>query len=205
MTLARVPDPDWLQLTELCLDMAASWPEMCRLAAIVPGPDGYGAGGSAGGARGAGVSNPTAKLVEATAGGKDLLSGDDRTTPDTWHVPGERVGELVEHLLRQSRAMHDNARRIASLKRLIENRGDERYGRQSSLQGDCLACDKPVTGVAEDRIKAGYCPTCYRAWLRFRLEQMRSGHTPDHEVFRKRRAAKAKAEAKAAQAQRQAS
>lgn len=187
---------DWLQMASLCMDMAVAWPEFQRLAAITPGPDGYGRGGGAGG-RSSGVSNPTYRVTASMAGGKDKLSGDDRTTPDTWSVPGERVGELVGHLLGQSSLMYDHARKVAGLKRLIENRGDERYGRQSSLQGDCLACDQAVSGVGDDRIKAGYCPTCYRAWLRFRLEEMDAGRSGDHEVFRKRRAAKAKADAKA--------
>lgn len=195
---------DWLQMAALCMDMAAAWPEVLRLATISPGPDGYGSGVGSGGRR-SGVSNPTYRVTEAMAGGKDQLSGDDRTTPDTWSVPGERVGELVAHVMDQAGLMHDHARRIASLKRLIENRGDARYGRQCSLQGDCLACDRPVSGVGEDRIKAGYCPTCYRAWLRFRLEEMSACRTPDHEVFRRRRIAKAKAEAKALERQRHAS
>lgn len=187
---------DWLKMAELCLDMAQGWPEMLRLHGIDPGPDGYGRGG--GGARGSGVSRPTESTIVAMAGGTDRASGDDVTTPDTWRIRDERVGELLGHLLVQSGEMGDRARRVASLKRLIENRGDGRYGRQSSLQGDCLACAKPVSGVGEDRIKAGYCPTDYRAWLRFRLEEMTAGRTPDHEVFRKRRAARAKAEARVA-------
>lgn len=32
--------------------------------------------------------------------------------------------------------------------------------------GTCLACLREVKGTSVDRIRSGYCPACYRAWLR---------------------------------------
>lgn len=197
-------DPtDWLRMAELCLDMAAAAPELDRLRTIGAGMDGYGRGGRQRGGPGT-TSDPTSALLVSLAGGKvpgDVVKGEtvEAPTPDTWRVPNDGIGVLLEKLVGESNQMVGCARRIAGLKRLIENRGDERYGRQSSLQGDCLACDKPVTGTKEDRIRSGYCPTCYRAWVRFRLDELSAGRVADHEVFRKRRAAKARAEAKASE------
>lgn len=32
--------------------------------------------------------------------------------------------------------------------------------------GQCKACERDVSGAAEDRIKSGYCERCYKAWCR---------------------------------------
>jgi hypothetical protein len=42
-------------------------------------------------------------------------------------------------------------------------------GRQSSLQGNCLACGAHVTGVGEDRLKNGLDNKCYLAWGSYKL------------------------------------
>lgn len=36
--------------------------------------------------------------------------------------------------------------------------------RESSIR-ICEACEATIAQVGENRIKAGYCPACYRAWL----------------------------------------
>ena len=87
----------------------------------------------------------------------------------------------------------DHALVREGLKRLIDNRGDARYGRQSSVT-DCLCCEVTVTGVGEDRIKAGYCPACYKAWERYRAQVAE----PVHELFRRHRRAEMVAESERA-------
>ena len=44
--------------------------------------------------------------------------------------------------------------------------GDRARGRQTSLQGDCGACSRPVAGVETDRLRSGYCSACYSWWCR---------------------------------------
>lgn len=172
---------DWWKVAELAVAMADFTPEAMRLAAIVPGPDGFGNGAGARGGPGT-VSNPVLATVLRLAGGSE---GD---TPDTWALNGDRdrIGELLDKLFEQTEQLGGCARRIAGLKRLIEKRGDARYGRQSTVT-DCLACDASVSGVGEDRIKAGYGPCCYRAWLRYRVAEATAGRDANREMFRRRR------------------
>lgn len=33
-------------------------------------------------------------------------------------------------------------------------------------QGTCPACDQFCSGAHNDRLRAGWCPACYRAWIR---------------------------------------
>ena len=124
------------------------------------------------------------------AGGKVKELGDElppgvRATPDTWQVHADYIGGLLDKLFEQTALMVDHGRRAAGLKRLIDKRGDGRVGRQSTVM-DCLACDTSVSGVGEDRIKAGYGPCCYKKWMRFCVSERAAGRDPNHEVFRRR-------------------
>lgn len=170
-SVEELVDEAW-KIAGLCVTLADFWPEVERLAAMVDGPDGYGNGSGERGGPGT-VADPTANAASRVM------------EPDAVGV--DRIATLIEHMRVEVDAMAQSARRVAGIQRLIEHRGDARYGRQSSLQGDCLACEKSVSGVGEDRLKAGYDPTCHRAWLRYAVTEMAEGHTPNHEVFRRRR------------------
>lgn len=52
--------------------------------------------------------------------------------------------------------------------------------RQPAGAGYCMACDEPVTGCAEDRLKAGFCGTCYS-------EIRETGETREEFLTRKKR------------------
>jgi len=164
-------------MAELCMDMADAGPELERLRAIGSGLDGYGSGSTERGGPGT-TSDPTSALLVVLAGG----TGD---CADTWVVPNDAIGVLLGKLAEQSGQMWGCARRIAGLKRLIEGRADDRVGRQTSLV-DCLCCEAGVSGVGDDRIKTGYCPRCWTAWVRYRLGENQAGRAADHEVFRRR-------------------
>ena len=185
---------DWWKVAELAVSMATAVPELARLRSISSELDGFGAGGGNRGGPGT-VANPTLATTLKAAGGKvegDLAGGVEvqEPTPDTWLAAGEdRVATLLELLDRETAALVNSARRVAGIRRLIEGRGDARVGRQSSLQADCLACECPVTGVGDDRLRSGYCPACHRAWLRFAVAEAGAGRDPVHEVFRRLRRA----------------
>lgn len=49
----------------------------------------------------------------------------------------------------------------------------------TSGQGNCLICDRPCTGVGEDRLRSGYCPAC-------RVAYQRAG-SPDRAEFQRHR------------------
>ena len=172
---------DWLELSKLCKRMAESWPEYVRLAAMPSTAlDGFGAGGGGEGRSKGTHSDPPAAIVLRKEGAPD---DETHIAPDEWRTAEiDRVNTLVVRLYGESLAAVTVMRRVEGLKRLIDNRGDARYGRQSSVT-DCLCCEATVTGMGEDRIKSGYCPSCYKAWERYRQV-----HTdPDHEMFRRAR------------------
>lgn len=162
---------DWMTAAALCKAMASAWPEYVRLAAMPSTElDGYGAGG----------------------GGETRSKGTHSDSPaaialrkDEWgDAEEDRVASLVGRLYGESASLIGTVRRIAGLKRLIDNRGDARYGRQSSV-ADCLCCEVTVTGLGEDRLKAGYCPRCHRAWCRYRDAEQLAGRDPVQEMFRR--------------------
>lgn len=98
------------------------------------------------------------------------------------HAPdpiGAGVEEVFELLDRATNALRSLKRRGE----VILLAADGHRGRMSSL-GDCLACGKSVTGMAEDRLKAGYGPCCYVAWRRWALKRDDEGLDVSHVVFR---------------------
>lgn len=184
-------------MAELCIGLADFGPEAVRLASITNDVDGFGSGGGQRGPVGS-VADPVARMVFAEAGGKSRECGDELPegtddTPDVWSLNSDRTSKLIENLFRLHAEMYRAAMDLAGVQRLIVNRGDSRFGRQTTVV-DCLACDATITGVGEDRVKAGYCPTCHRAWLRWRLAQQEAGKDPVHESFRKARRAQLAAE-----------
>lgn len=43
----------------------------------------------------------------------------------------------------------------------------EQRGRQSTVES-CEACESPISGIGDDRRRNGFCPACYKSWLRWR-------------------------------------
>lgn len=190
-TDAEAWQADWTRLGEQCKAMAKDTPALAYLAAMPSTAlDGYGPGGGNGGRAKGTHGDPVANLIERKEGAPE----NDRGEPLPVHVPFDewrdaevdRVNDLVLRLYADAEIVVNAMRRIEGLKRLIDNRGDARYGRQSSVV-DCLCCEATVTGVGEDRIKAGYCPTCHRAWLRYRDAEYGAGRDPVQEMFRRSR------------------
>ena len=179
----------WMERSKLCQSMASSWQEYARLAAMPSTDlDGYGAGGNGEGRSKGTHADPVLALVERKEGCPVDERGEPlpvRITADEWRdAEVDRIADLVERLYAEAQIVDNAMRRLEGLKRLIDNRGDARYGRQSSVT-DCLCCEATVTGVGEDRIKAGYCAACYKAWQRYQVQ-----HTePVHELFRRHRRA----------------
>lgn len=120
--------------------------------------DGYAPGGDNTG-RGSDTPDPTFARVDTVAGGRD-------GQPDKWRTPPDPVGDAIVDILDNLRQLD---RLAASTDRLIDyvlNTEKANRGRQSSIDGVCLVCDASVTGIGNDRLKCGYCPTDYKAWQR---------------------------------------
>jgi hypothetical protein len=58
-----------------------------------------------------------------------------------------------------------------------------RAPKQSSLAGDCLACDRPVAGTPRDRMRRGMCGDCYKSWIMWKLRRETAGLQWDFVYF----------------------
>lgn len=78
--------------------------------------------------------------------------------------------------------------------------------RKSSLQGSCMACDTPVTGIGSNRLKRGLCNACYLAWGSWKLRQQPTndpgGDMQRYVSWRRGEMARKEREAEAEKAQR---
>ena len=74
-------------------------------------------------------------------------------------------------------------------------------GRQSSLQGTCIVCERWVPGTPQDRLKRGMDNACYLAWGTWKVKHGESGDPGHdfHQFTRERRAKLEKAQQEAEQ------
>jgi hypothetical protein len=73
-------------------------------------------------------------------------------------VPAE-VARCYDELVEGARLIRRAARRLERLHR------NPKTGR-ASTSDPCRACGKTVSGLGEDRLRSGYCPADYQAWVR---------------------------------------
>lgn len=133
----------------------ATLDDLERRGRYLPIPDGMPAGG-AGGGRGSEVSRPT----EQAATARVLLA-----------PPADPIARLITGIFAR---LGEASTALAPLEhslQVVRGYGATAERRESSLQGDCLCCQRPVAGSDIDRLKAGFCPACYTAWLRARNER----------------------------------
>ena len=120
-------------------------PELIRRGRFSNVADGYGQGGSGGPS--SGVSDPT---------GQAVLARQSRAEVDPVSVAVQAVCVALSEAQGLLRGAVHHARDISRIAKEAE-------GRPNSLQGTCECCAKVVTGVGDDRIRAGYCPACFKA------------------------------------------
>ena len=122
------------------------------------GADGYPSGSSGQsdihGGRG---GDPTEHVVELRAGGKD----DER---DTWKELHDTILTRIVEFQGELTSIHGSARLLRKSADVVLNAGDKLKGRVSALQGDCLRCQKPVSGVGADKMRGGLCHSCSNAY-----------------------------------------
>jgi hypothetical protein len=122
--------------------------------------DGYGTGQSEVSVSTSDVSRPVEAAVVAAAGG-------DENDPDTWD--DHRIDSTLKTILALFEHLGCGLVHLMAVDRKREYLfalDGERRGRESSLQGNCACCDRPVTGAANDRLRGGYCDACRMAWER---------------------------------------
>lgn len=96
------------------------------------------------------------------------------------------VADWLEEFFAVEAEARGTTRRLGRLEWLVSHRADDRAGRQET-GGDCLACTRYVPGSVNDRLKAGYCEACYRAWMRYMDSERRAGRDPSPVAFRSMR------------------
>ena len=135
----------WAEMAEVIEAMRDRGPELIRLAQMSAIPDGYGRGGN-----GTSRSTETAKPTEAAVLALEVDVDD-------------RVAQWLDELFGQVTQAVARLRRIHQLDYLVEHRGDGRVGRQVT-GGECLCCERYVSGSASDRLRGGLCDTCRKAY-----------------------------------------
>lgn len=169
----------WDDIADAAKHVAQMGPELIRLAKMGGAdPDGYNPSGGERGSKG-GHSDPTS-VAGLTRSGLPVSEDDDekgtipRTDPDM-------VAGWLEELFGHFVEARNHAMRVEALARAISNR---KTGREPS-GGDCLACVRYVSGTRTDRLRAGYCDSCRKAWDTY----AKATPEPSHTIFRERRRA----------------
>lgn len=157
----------WVDVLWLAIRLHRVGEELIRLASDVQGPLSSRSPGS-----GPDVARPT-ELAAIThvavrcprcslAGAEYLYDRAAGRCPQcqTPVPPEDLVAVWLSDLFQRTADLRYQVAGIERLLDLIEHRGDGRTGRQSSVQGSCLACHRDVAGVGEDRLRSGLCPAC---------------------------------------------
>lgn len=131
-----------------------------------PATDGYGGGSN--GASGNDISRPTEAAVVQRAGGRTITDehGQQRETPDDWTDTRDDVRQAISELFATLAEALGHIRSVDRKRQYVMAIADTASGRVSSLQGQCEACEADVIGVGDDRLRAGFCPACHKAWVR---------------------------------------
>lgn len=137
------------------------------------------------------VSRPTERVA---------LEGlpNDPETADMWRERRDHVGKaiaelrvLLSKMAEQSAPVGDKAQYVLGMS--VDE--FEHLGLHKTA-AVCRACDRKVTGSADDRLREGYCDACRKAWKR-RQETWTQPEAPDRGAFERERKRKADEERKA--------
>lgn len=132
--------------------------------------DGLARSGDAVGGRSGDVSRPTERAALRLAGREEEYDEEGNVKreaePDTWvenerDVVGEAILEFMVELKEAAAHLRIARRKIP----VVVDAGARLRGRKDSID-QCLCCDRDVLGTREDRLKAGFCEACYKAWRR---------------------------------------
>ena len=140
--------------------------ELHRRAGVSPKPleqgagptvtDGFPAGGGAG--RSSDVSRPTEKAA--------LIHNRTTDGKDVWVPDRDPILLACAELFAGLSEASGIIARVDKQRLYVLTSAERAEGRVSSLQGQCGACGRDVSGASNDKLKAGYCGACYVAWHR---------------------------------------
>lgn len=130
-----------------------------------PARDAWVGGGE--GARSNGVSCPVEAVV---------------VRDEEWDAPDDQVLAAIEVVFSLLGFVDKAVQRLGRRKNFAFAVGDSARGRRT-LVGSCEGCGTTVTGAPDDRLRSGYCPPCYQAWLRY----LKGNEQPDRADFERKR------------------
>ena len=142
--------------------------------------DGYSTGGGIERTSGGSVGNPTASTVLAREGdvcpackqGQITLKDGKQVTCRRCNGSGRRwadpVADAVNEIEYRLSILVRSAKAIDRHRSLIASSAKP-SGREQSLQGECMACRDMVTGIGEDRLRAGLDNKCYLSMTSWKL------------------------------------
>lgn len=139
--------------------------ELARRSTLTQGHDGYPAATSNPGTHGGDTSRPTETTAVAT------IDGD-------WHPDRDPQQTAITQIRRSLTAIAREATSASRAHQLVRHITDGRRGRETTV-AECLCCHHTVTGLADDRIRAGLCNACRVAWDRWKA----AGHPDDRAMF----------------------
>lgn len=139
--------------------------ELSRRGQYVSGCDGFPAQTMGGGtARGSNVLTSVESAVYRRIGVPDTVEqGGD--TDDRFNQV-DPVAGVLNDLFTVLQQMSTLSARLLRLEENLRVDRERSSGRVSSLAGDCLACDRAVSGSDGDRLRGGLCQACDRALRR---------------------------------------
>jgi hypothetical protein len=87
---------------------------------------------------------------------------------DPRRYQADPVGVIVAEILTQFFTAVNALERLDKKLGEVTKAKEDAYGRQSSLQGNCLCCTRAVSGSSKDRLRGGLCRACDTAYRRAR-------------------------------------
>jgi hypothetical protein len=120
--------------------------------------------GYPGGRLGAGGQDAPQSSTEGAVLAGYRVDGDIDMDHGYWASPEHDTHhERTQRAFRHLEAAAEALRHLSSTLDEIDRHS---HVRREDPAGHCQACSRWVEGTEADRVRSGYCPACYRAWLR---------------------------------------
>lgn len=115
---------------------------------------------------GGGEVHGQAESTTTEAAALRLAAPADSDQPDTWEdTENDLIASALNDVFGLLAEMAGISKSVQRRLDFIEGvRGKARV--PGEIAGHCAACTRPVTGVGNDRLRAGYCDACRKAWAR---------------------------------------
>lgn len=123
--------------------------------------------GRGGGGAGPSSSDATLDPDDGDLAGRDTVSRPTERAALATSTDAARDAEVALVLADQAfDALRSAADAVRRLLPASQSEVESMRGRQTSTAGACVACGRDVSGSARDRLRAGFCDACRKAWER---------------------------------------